>query len=497
VMSARRSVASLAVLVMVGCGGWTAPPPAPVYGPTEVPAGVDSLVAVSADSLAEASFVEEAEQDQAIALQEEGRLLVERTDSLWQVMSALIDSAAVVSEEDSLAARAAAEEGGVALVELDGLLRTSELEVDSLASLTAELLDSAQVALEGAFQLNPFDTRSRTWLAQVYGLQARRLGQSESYERAIEELEKLALLTPDQHTVFAMLANNYFYVENWDGAALNYQSAEDTYRATYDLVVEDPPALDSTIVFSYIQAQGDMHVRRLDARGASEAYERAYGFATTPDDSAYVAGELEWMAWDENNIASAFARDSLLALEQAGELAPAREGYAVLLAGLTALSAVDETDWRLAIVDYNIGNTAEAADRLQALVARTPTDSLGAPIDRSYERYFDDYGTLCLNLGRTYRVEHRDSRTALKYFTQATQVTWSGTALAHFEVARLIQGNPTESLANAAVALEGEETLTVEQRLDLYRLLMELTRRTGDFERAREYRDAYRALSGG
>ncbi len=499
-ITVKRGFAAVLVAAgSFGCAGGAGPSsgPEPVDVPTEVPAGVDSLVAVLADSVADESFVEETEQDEALALQEEGRLLVERTDSLWLVMSALIDSAATVNEEDSLAARAAAEEGGVALVELDGLLRNTELEVDSLARLTAELLDSAQVALERAFQLNPFDTRSRTWLAQVYGLQARRLGQGESYARAIDELEKLVLLTPDQHTVYAMLANNYFYVENWDGAALNYQSAEDTYRATYDLVVEDPPALDSAIVFSYIQAQGDMHVRRLDARRATEAYDRAFDFATTLDDSAYIAGELEWMAWDENNIASAFARDSLLALEQAGDLASAREGYAVLLEGLTARTAIDETDWRLAIVDYNIGNTAGAADRLQMLVARTPTDSLGAPIDRAYERYFDDYGTLCLNLGRTFRVELRDSRTALKYFTQATQVTWSGRALAHFEVARLVQGNPTEALASAAVALEGEDTLTVEQRLDLYRLLMELTRRTGDFELAREYRDAYRALSGG
>ena len=203
------------------------------------------------------------------------------------------------------------------------------------------------------------------------------------------------------------------------------------------------------------------------------------------------------MAWDDSNIASAFARDSLLALEQAGELAPARHGYAVLLAELTSRSAIDETDWRLAIVDYNIGNTAEAADRLQRLVARTPTDSLGVPTDPSHEQYFDDYGTLCLNLGRTFRVEHRDSRTALKYFTQATQVAWSGRAMAHFEVARLIRGNVRVSLENATIALEGEDTLTVEQRLELYRLLMELTRRTGDFERAREYRDAYRALAGG
>jgi tetratricopeptide (TPR) repeat protein len=495
----RNSVTVASLAFALGCAGGagTAPPPEPASVPATIPAGVDSLVAILADSLADVSFVEPAEQDEATALQEEGRLLVERTDSLWLVMSALIDSTEVVSAADSIDARAAADDGGVALVELDDLLRTTDVEVDSLAQLTAGLLDRAQASLERAFQLNPFDTRSRTWLAQVYGLQARRLGQNESYGRAIDELEKLALLTPDQHTVYAMLANNYFYVENWDGAVLNYQSAESTYRATYDLVVDDTPPLDSAIVFSYVQAQGDMHVRRLDAARATQAYERALGYTAAEEDMAYITGELDWMAWDDNNIVSAFTRDSLLALEQDGELQPARDGYADLLSALTAGTAIDETEWRLAIVDYNIGSTEEAADRLQALVARTPKGSSGAPVDPQYQRYFDDYGTLCLNLGRTFRVEQRDSRTALKYFTQATQLTWSGRSVAHFEVARLVQGNPPVALENATTALEGEETMTVEQRLDLYRLLMELTRRTGDFERAREYRDSYRALSGG
>ena len=39
-----------------------------------------------------------AEQDEAFALQQEGRLMVQRTDSLWFAMSALIDSAEAVGE---------------------------------------------------------------------------------------------------------------------------------------------------------------------------------------------------------------------------------------------------------------------------------------------------------------------------------------------------------------------------------------------------------------
>jgi tetratricopeptide (TPR) repeat protein len=455
------------------------------------------MVAVRADSLADASFVEAPRQDSALALQEQGRLMVQRTDSLWNAMSELIESDRPVSPSDSVAARDAANVGGEALVALDSLLSDPQVDVEALTARTALLLDSAQIALERSFQLNPFDSRSRVWLAQVYGLQARRLGQSEAYDRAIQELEKLALLSPDQHTVFAMLANNYFYVENWDGAALNYQRAEEVYLGTYDLAADESPTLDSTIVFSYVQAQGDMHVQRLDAARATMAFNRALEFATTAEDSASVAEELEWMAWDNQNIRNAFARDSLLALEQSGDLEGARRGYLALAGAVSAQGAVDETDWRLAIVDYNLGNTEDAAERLQRLVARAPVDSTGAPTDPDYQRYFEDYGTLCLNIGRRFRVEERDSRTALKYFRQSAELQWSGRAAAHFEVARLVQGNVDAALESANAAVAEEAALTVEQRLELYRLLMELNRRAGDFDQARAYRDAYRALRGG
>lgn len=497
-MSVRSSVWLLAgALLASGCGSGSSSTPLPPAPTRPVPAGVDSTTAITVDSIADASFVTEEEEGTAFQLQEEARLIVQRTDSMWQVMADLIEASEAVSESDSLAARDEATQGGVALVQLDSLIRASDLDQETLARESALLLDSAEVALERSFQLNPFDTRSRVWLAQVYELQARRLGRSEQYQRAIDELEKLALLTPDQHGVYAMLANNYFYVENWDGAALNYQKAEEVYLQTYDLVVDDQQPLDSATVYAYVQAQGDMHVQRMDALRATTAYERAIDFAPTAADSAYVRGELEWMAWDDRNLRSAFARDSLLSLEQSGDLEGARRGYMALLPTLSAQSAIDETDWRLGIVDYNLGNNEDAANRLQALVARTATGPNGVPSEEAYRRYFDDFGTLLVNLGRSFRVEQRDRRTALKYFAQAATFPWSGRAVAHLESALLLQGNVEAALESANLAIEGEATLNEQQRGDLYRLLMELHRRTGDFDAARRYRDAYRQLRGG
>ncbi len=483
------------VLSLSACGG--SPPvvePEPVAAPTIVPAGVDSTVAAYADSVAEVSFVDVDRQTQADSLQQAGRAQVERSDSIWAALTARQDSLREVSPDDSARAQEAVTQGGEALLELDRLLRESELEAEALAQRTAVLLDSAQAALEAAYTLNPFDSRSKLWLSRVYELQARRLGQAEAYQQAIDELEKLSQLTPDQHTVFALLANNYFYLEDWASAAENYERAAVVYEATYDLVPADSVVLDSVLVFTYVRAEADMYIRRLDSERAEVAFRRALLYAQGPEDSTYIEGELAWMAWDDGNIASSFARDSIVAIEQSGDLETARTGYLALLPLLSAPRAVDETDWRLAIVDYNIGNTEAAAERLQSIVGRTAVDSAGAPVDADYERYFEDYGTICLNIGRDFLHEQRNNRTALKYFEQASRFVWPGRAVAYLEIATLVQGNVSLALENAGRALTYEADLSVDERRSLYQLLMGLHRRTGDFDAARRYRDAIRTL---
>ena len=452
------------------------------------------MVAAYADSLARSSFVDLASQEEATVRQQEGRALVSESDSLWRSFTATIDTPTTISEADSVAAAEAASTGGQALVELDRLLREGDDDTASLAARTAVLLDSAEHTLETAHRLNPFDTRSRLWLSRVYELQARRLGQANAYALAIDELDKLSRLTPDDHSVFAMLANNYFHLADWSSAARQYQRAEDVYLATYDLVVDTVPELDSALIYSYARARADMRVRLLDAEGAVSAYTHALIHAPTAADSVYVNAELAWIAWDDTNIAASLARDSLAALEEDGDLAAARRGYQVLLPTLTAVKAINEVDWRLAIVDYNTGNGEAAVARLRSLVDRIATDSTGKPIDTADSRYLDDYGAVCLNLARMLLHDQRDNRTALKYYEQATRIEWEGRAVAYLETATLLRTNVPAALDHATHALEREAELSVDQRKTLYRSLMDLYRRSGDFDRARAFRDRYRTL---
>ncbi|MDH5234343.1 MAG: hypothetical protein OEW77_05235 [Gemmatimonadota bacterium] len=503
--AARGEGAGLLRLIIAACAAACAAPPAPVrsvpepvpaVAPIVVPAGVDSAVAVRADSVAQLSFVSLAEQERAVELQRTGQALVTRTDSLWAAFARSRDSTRSVAPGDSVRAREAALAGGRTLVALDRELRRPEVATSELAARSAVLLDSAQHALEDAFRLDPFDPRTRLWLAQVYELQARRAGQAAAYQRAIDELEKLAALTPDQHGVFAMLANDHYQLGQWRPAARNYREAARVHLATYDLAADAEAAPDSTLLHGYARAEADMWVRLRDAAEARTAYARALGYARMAAESSYVRGELDWIAWDGGRIESSAMRDSLVDVERRGELGGAREGYRRLRSLVTAPRAIDEVDWRLAIVEYAMGDGDTAAVRLRELVGRTARDSTGAAEDSIGARYLADYATLCLNLGRSALRERRDNRTALKYFEQAAQVVWSGQAVAFLEIATLLQGNVALALRSAEQALAREASLTPEQRKSLYRLLMGLHRRAGDFEKARRFRDALLAPRG-
>ena len=496
-------LSSLFVAVTTGCGsGRIAVESAggpPTVVPAAVPAGVDSTVASYADSLADVSFVGLEEQRESNRLLARGRILIAESDSIWSALEAYPDTTLTVTPQDSISADAAAQAGGRSLVALEQLLSSSDIDSLEIAAEAAVLLDSAEASLERAFRYNPYDSRSKLWLAQVYELQARRLGREASYERAIEELKKLAHLTPDEHVVYAWLANNYYYTGRWQLAAEGYRTAEEVYRATFGLEPAGTTASpDSAVLFQYARAQSDMHVRRGDAESAVVALERALTYATGPDMRESVHAELRWIQWDGGNLATVAARDSLADLEGRGMFRQASAGYEALLPQVTARAAKREVQWRMSIALYNAGIVARAAQELRRLVDEVSESQPGdGRTDTMHARYVSDFGTMCLSLGRTSLRDESDNRAALKYFEQAARLEWPGRPVANLEVATLVQANKEEAIRRAELARKEAHLLSLDQKKDLYRLLMLLYRRTADFEMARTYRDAYRRLEEG
>lgn len=461
-----------------------------------IPAGVDSTVADYADSLAATAFVSIDEQEAAAFQRNEGVVLTGYSDTLWTYLEMGQDSSGSVSGADAEAALRAANQAVGPLNQLIQLTQSTDL--DSLTALRRQevLLDQAQDALEASIRLNPFDLQTQGVLAQVYTAQAQRLGQARAYEEAIGILEKLTRLRPDQHTLFIALGNNYYQLKKWNEAASNYSRAEIVYLETYDLVATDAPSEpDAALLYQYATRQADVHVNRRDANAAMAAYERALELAPDNSEVAFIKGEIEWLNWDRGNLTASFARDSLIVLEQEGQLEDAERGFAQLLPQLQSQQAIDETEWRLAAVQYKVGKGDEAADRLLNLVRRVDINpETGVPMDSLATRYLDTFGAICFNQAMVYLGEKRDNRTALKYLEQAVQFPWKDRARAYLESAKLLRSNVSEAKRRAHEALKEADMLTATDQKELYGLLATFYRTEGDFDEARKFLDLYREM---
>ena len=459
-----------------------------------VPPGVDSTTAERADSLAGRSFVSLEKQRKASERAREGRSLVQISDSLWTYLEMGNDTTNIdsVSQERKNKAIRAFNRGADSLRKYLKTANASKVDSTKLAQLQADLLNGAQKAFEEAIQLNPYDDQTRNYLGQVYELQAERLQRKKAYQKAIDVYEKLTRLRKDNPVPFLNLANNYFQTEQYEKAAENYRTARETYLESVKLSLDTARQVDSSRVFEYARAEAESHRYARNADQASEGYRLAKTYAVNPEQINVAESGIEFVNWDDGNIDASFARDSLAALASEGKLSAAAQGFRGLKPQLRTQSAKDEIDWRLAQAEYQSGDRAQAADRLQALARRTETDSDGAPVDSTYQRYFDTYGTICLNMGRDKRDE--ELRTALKYFQQSAEVPWERRGLAELEAGKLLRNNVKKSVEYLERALDNREALQVEERLDLYRNLVKQHRRLGHRDEALKYREMLRKL---
>ncbi len=460
-----------------------------------IPAGVDSAVAAVADSIAQASFVSIPDQEVAAGQKQDGIDISAFSDSLWIYLEMSQDSSGNVDADAAEAALRAANQAVNPLKELIQLNQSADLDSLTIVRRQEALLNRAQSSLEEAIQLNPFDLQTQSVLARVYTAQAQRLGRANAFQESIDVLEKLTRLRPDQHNLFVALANNYYQTSKWNEAAYNYERAEQIYLQTYDLTTTDEPVTpDSVLLYQYVSRQADVHVLRRDAGAAVTAYDRALALAPDPEEVAFIKGEMEWINWDNGNLSASFARDSLIGLEQGNQLPEAERGYEQLLRMVQNPKALDETEWRLASVQYKLGKGDVAADRLLQLLRRTAVTDSGAPVDSTYSRYFDTFGTICFNQAMVFLGEKRDNRTALKYLEQAVQFPWEGRPRAYLESAKLLRSNVKIAKERAQEAMQELDLLTPEDQKELFGLLATFYRTEGDFDQARKYLERYRSM---
>lgn len=460
---------------------------------TFVPAGVDTTVAREADSLSKALALDPQKELESKRLRQEARAFVLASDSLWS----LVQAKRSVSQADSLDAIRQFNQAARYLREI-AEIRRSQKEAEPEAAIERSVLEKLQSArsfLEKAVALNPFDLEARSWLARVYQSLASRFADSDDQERAIEVLVNLVRLEKGEHSLYRRLGEAYFSMGLWEEAFKSFVEAEHVLRETAYEAVQDGPAtmqalrsapVDTATLFYYVyyQAVAQTKLRRADE--AVSRFQFARELARKPADRQSVEAYIDWINWDDGNIAASEKRDSLLQLAADGRYAEAVRGLNALTSNLTTRAARDEIEWRAAVLEYQmLDKKSEAVARLQSIVSRKMAGDHAEATDSTDQRYFESYGTMCHNLGLEHLAKNRQA--AFAYFLQSVRIPWSGRAKSYLEVAKLSQNSPESVVDNCLAALRWETMLDQEERAQAYRLLTTAYKRLGHFDKAREY----------
>lgn len=461
----------------------------------KIPPGVDSTVARAADSLQVFLFVDAEKERKVEQLKSKAQERLQRSDSLWAKINQKND----VSTHDSIAASGYFNEGKRSLDEMSNKYAASnngEAKADDYKKIGL-YLDEAASAFEKAILLNPYDADARSWLARVYSLKADRFESEKDYEKAASELENLLQLEKSKHEIYYRLAENYYKINSWQPAYNIFVEAERVLKETSFMRIEDPEAtledlnnapVDTSILFYYRYYQGITQARLYNSDNANKILRSAEKLTQTEKDREAVVSYIDWINWDNGNIRGSEIRDSLLVLQNKGDYREATRGFLKLTKTLKTQKARDEIEWRAAVLEYQkIGNKDIAVERLHVLINRTRKRPGGQPADTSYQRYFEDYATMCYNLGLEY-AQSRNWQEAYAYFLQASQINWKGQAKSNVEIAKIVQNNPDLVIQHCKLAQENEYTLSKIEKQQLYQLLSVAYLKKGMTDLAKEAR---------
>lgn len=445
----------------------------------KVQAGIDSVVARAADSLATELFIEPKAEQESETLKHRGRSIVAESDSLW----ALIEQRRGTLQKDSLEAIKAFNAGAKVIKSYAALQKQENGQFDE--QKTAEKIDKMLVtairSFKKALYYNPFDTETHSWLAHVYTLRASRFERKKDFENATFVLEELIRLDKGNHSIYARLAENYFSIGAWKAAYEVFCEAERVLTETGFLNIDRPgatlqeladAAIDSARLFNYVFYQGVTQAKLYNADSSLAILHRAMQLAPGKTDRSSVKSYIDWINWDDGNIHGSEKRDELLAKQAAGKFKEAASGFWKLAKKLRTARARDEIEWRASVLTYQrVGDKERGVKGLHELIQRYQRrDSTGVAHDSTYARYFDDYAIMCHNLGLE-KVQEKDWQSAYAYFLQATKVQWRGSAKSHLEIAKIVQNNPELVLKHCKLAQKNEGTLDIREHDQLYSLL--------------------------
>lgn len=466
-----------------------------------IPVGVDSTLAVKANSIASGILVPETLQNEANTILAKIIPMIDLSDSLWQYYDLFNDTLMTYTTLDSLQAK------GLVNIALDSLaaypgrtgpikkLQKKEglLALEALKTTSVTLLEVAHSELERAKTLNPMEFQvlvkdiqvlEKLWkltLHKAYNLEAR------------QKLNYITQLQKGDQGLYYRLGEVNFNLGDWEKAYENYSRAQTVMERTAIFNITDASLLinerrsipiDTTQLFVFLCKRAQAKSKLYDDHTALSLLKQAQPHASSDYEKTLVDNFIDWIEWDAGNIRAVEIQDSLNILATTDKL-KAKTGYLLLLEMLKTDKAANEIHHKIALIDYQFLNKrTEAADRLLKVIKKAKVDANGAPVDSTYRSYFRDFAGMCYNIGKEY-LEQNEYKKAYIYFSQAAAIDWPDRGSSYLRLADLSRLNAAETVNKCNIALQMD--LTEQEQQEAYELMVKAYLQLGEFDKARKF----------
>lgn len=436
----------------------------------QIPAGVDSSIAINSKIKAERLFVDTKREKSADSLNKDFDDYRKMTEDIYRLLENKKQEFKKIRQEFRELTESLDGQSTLSLQERRKYEKTFEqISEDSLTiSIVTSLLDYyLNYCLEHfhqAYELNPFDLNILLNKSICDWDRGLIFEDTLAYHAAIQSLMKVLNYNKGTASVYLEIGKNYFELKDWKRAYDYLSKAHQIYVITsiFDNPKPDtsekikkgniPFHVNPDEYFRYLLIKGRAEIKVHEADSALATLEKAIYLAPSKEDSGFINHLVKyWIKWDGGNIYAAeqkaIIEDSLVQ----GSYGWAKNAYIRLLPQLKTKKARDNINWRLARVEFSyLDQTEEAADRLYNLVmhadtSKRKTNIYKPPADSLYKLYFKDCGTVLFGLGNKYKDEGFHEK-AKQYFVKDTTFEWTGKGRVFLPLAQLVTLDVPENL---------------------------------------------------
>lgn len=466
-----------------------------------VPVGVDRRVALAADSIASTFMVPETQRDEANAIVAGFKPMFDLSDSLWAFYQMFQDSTTIATQFDTLKLRKSIDSAFVFLKPVPEKTKAikkmqrqfGQLDLRVIKQLSLSILEHTHMTLEHAEMLDPLNFIALhdniITLMKIASITA----DQNLYLNVRQKLNHYTQIKKGDPGLFYSLGEVNYQLKEYQKAFENFQQAQEVEEKSAVFKILDPDSIlnkrhlipfDTAQVVLYLKSQAWAKMKLYDDQTSLALLRLARSYSRNEAEQDEIKKNIDWIEWDGGNIRASELNDSLSIVNNLDKVG-AKNGYLSLLALLRTKKAADEINWKIAFIDFAFLNLkTDAAARMLPIFKTATVDSLGAPIDSTYKRYFNDFGAMCYTIGLEYQNQN-ESKKAYAYFMQSALVNWAERGLCYLNLARLSLSDPMQTIEKCLIAMQ--YPLTKEDEYQAYQLLIQSHVRLGEFDQARKY----------